>query len=158
LLFCIFWDGFLVVWYSIGITGLFSDNFEGPVWLMLLFPVLHVAVGVGMTYAVLCGFLNRTVVRISGGELSVRHGPIPWFNQHQLFASDVRQVYVAESKRPAGQDNCRRTYDVVALLAADDKVTLLTGLEDIDHGVFVEQQIEQHLRIPDERVPGEVRV
>jgi hypothetical protein len=158
LAFCIFWDGFLVVWYTIGIAGLFSDNFEGPVWVMLVFPVLHVAVGVAMTYAVLCGFFNRTTVRISGGELSVRHGPIPWPSQLQLFASDVRQLYVTESKRPAGQDNCRRTYDVVALLAANDKVTLLTGLEDIDHGVFVEQQIEQHLKIPDERVPGEVRV
>jgi hypothetical protein len=156
LAFCIFWDGFLVVWYAIGVTGLFSGNIEGPVWLMLVFPVLHVAVGVGMTYAVLCGFLNRTTVRISGGELSVSHGPIPWYSNQQLFASDIRQLYCAESKRPAGQDNNRRTYEVIALLRADDKVTLLTGLEDLDHGLFVEQQIEQHLKISDERVPGEV--
>jgi hypothetical protein len=38
------------------------------------------------------------------------------------------------------------------------KLKLLSSLQDLDQALFVEQQIEQHLRIADERVPGEVRV
>ena len=83
LAFCLFWDGFLVVWYSIGLRQLFGgEDFGEPgLWatlFMLVFPVFHVAIGVGLTYFVICGFVNRTVVRIAGGELSVWHGPMPW--------------------------------------------------------------------------------
>ncbi|MCI0360068.1 MAG: hypothetical protein L0211_16445 [Planctomycetaceae bacterium] len=157
LAFCIFWDGFLVVWYSMGVRILINGEDAGPVWLMFVFPVFHVAIGVGLTYAVLCGFLNRTVVRVSGGELSVRHGPLPWPGSRQLFTTDIRQLYCTESKRHWNQNNGRRTFDVIIQSKANDKITLLTGLEELDHGLFIEQQVEQHLKIPDEHVPGEVR-
>lgn len=156
LLFCVFWDGFLVVWYTIGVRELLSGDRASV--LMLLFPVLHVAVGLGLTYTVLCGFVNRTVVRVSGGELSVRHGPLPWLGNQRLFTTDIRQLYCTESKRNRNQNDCRRTFDVVIQSKSNDKITLLTGLEELDHGLFIEQQVEQHLKIPDERVPGEVRV
>jgi len=158
LAFCMFWDGFLVVWYSIGISILINGEDVGPVWLMFVFPVFHVAIGAGLTYAVLCGFLNRTVVRVSGGELSIRHGPLPWPGNQQLLTTDVRQLYCTESKRQWSQQNGRRKFDVVIQSKANDKITLLTGLEELDHGLFVEQQVEQHLKIRDERVPGEVMV
>jgi hypothetical protein len=156
LLFCLFWDSFLVVWYSIGVGVLIRGENMGRVWLMFAFPVLHVAVGVGLTYTVLCGFLNRTVVRVSGGELSVRHGPLPWPGNQRLFTTDIQQLYCTESKRHWNRNDGRRTFDVVIQSKGNDKITLLTGLEELDHGLFVEQQVEQHLKIPDQRVPEEV--
>lgn len=65
LFFCIFWDGFLVVWYAIA----FSTN--GPL-MMKLFPLLHVAVGVGLTWFVLATFVNRTTITVGDGACVVR--------------------------------------------------------------------------------------
>ena len=68
--FCVVWDGFLVVWYSVVFAG------DGPV-LMALFPLLHVAVGVGLTYLALAGLLNTTRITILREHLAVKHKPLP---------------------------------------------------------------------------------
>src|ERR1043166_3292364 len=70
-LFCVVWDSFLVMWYSIAFTN------DGP-WLSILFPVLHVMVGVWLTYSTIAGFFNRTVVTVNDTTLEVWHGPVPW--------------------------------------------------------------------------------
>src|SRR5262245_58690998 len=99
LAFCIFWDGFLVVWYWAGINELMRGSHgSGMIWLMLVFPVLHVAVGLGLTYAVLCMFFNTTVIRVSGGELTVWSGPLPCGNNRRLFAADIKQLFCTETK------------------------------------------------------------
>lgn len=157
LVFCIFWDGFLVVWYSIGIGAMLAGEGGGMAWIMLVFPVLHVAVGLGLTYAVICMFLNKTVIKVSMGELTVRSGPVPCGGNHQIRTSDLKQLYCTETIYHT-KNGCNTTYNVLALTQTGDKIKLLTGLDQLDQGLFIEQQIEQHLRIPDERMPEEVRV
>jgi hypothetical protein len=157
LFFCIFWDGFLVVWYSIAIGGLLSGQGGGGMWIMVVFPVLHVLVGLGLTYAVLCGFLNKTSIRVSLGELSIKHGPLPTGGNRQILTIDLQQLYCTENKRHS-KHGVRFNYDLQALLASGTKVKLLSNLDELDQALFVEQQIEQHLRIADERVAGEVAV
>jgi hypothetical protein len=157
LVFCIFWDGFLVVWYTIGIGAMLSGEGGGMAWIMLVFPVLHVAVGIGLTYLVICMFLNKTVIKISMGELTVRHGPVPCWGNHQLRTSDLKQLYCTETIHRS-KNGCNTTYNVLAQTQTGDKLTLLTGLDELDQGLFIEQQLEQHLRIADERMPEEVRV
>ncbi|HZL87110.1 MAG TPA: hypothetical protein VFB96_01930, partial [Pirellulaceae bacterium] len=77
LLFCVVWDGFLVFWYTMGFNGLMNGQMGWGALFMLLFPILHVAVGIGVTYGVICMFLNRTEIRVTGGDLSIWHGPVP---------------------------------------------------------------------------------
>jgi hypothetical protein len=162
-LFCLFWDAFLVVWYTIGLRNLFGSEADGPgIWpsiFMLVFPVFHLAIGVSLTYFAICGFVNRTVVRIAGGELSVWHGPMPWPGRQRLFTSDIKQLYCTETVNK-DSDSCRtsRTYNVLAVTNKNDQIKLITGLDDLDQGRYIEQQLEAHLKIRDERVPDEVRV
>jgi hypothetical protein len=158
LAFCIFWDGFLVVWYAAGIGTILGGreaSFMG--WIMLAFPILHVAVGVLLTYATIGGFVNRTVLRVAGGELAIWHGPLPWPGQRRLMTSDIRQLYCTQTshRRKHGSSF---TFNVAAQTSGGDKIDLLTGLDELDQALFIEQRVEQHLRIRDERVPGEVRV
>src|SRR4051812_14365745 len=54
--FCVVWDGFLVSWYA--------DALPRGEWGPLLAPLLHVAVGVVMTYSTLAHFVNTTTLRI----------------------------------------------------------------------------------------------
>ena len=71
LFFTVIWNAFLVFWYSMAISG--------GAWIMVLFPILHVAVGVYLTYYTLCLFFNKTFIDISGDYLTIRHTPIPWW-------------------------------------------------------------------------------
>jgi hypothetical protein len=157
LAFCIFWDGFLVVWYSAGIGMLLrGSKGDGMTWLMLVFPLLHVAVGIGLTYGVLCTFFNKTIIRVAHGELTVSHGPLPCPGNSRHFTSDIKQLFCTE-KKWRGEDSVRRTYNVLALKRDDTQAELVTGFENLDEAVFIEQQVEQHLKITDERVPGEAQ-
>jgi hypothetical protein len=158
LAFCIFWDGFLVVWYSAGIHILLHGS-EGSAmtWVMLLFPVLHVAVGLGLTYGVLCTFINSTVIRAATGELSVSHGPLPSVGNCRIPIADVQQLFCTE-KRHRGDDSWHCTYNVLVLKRDDTQVTLVSGLEHLDQAWFIEQQVEEHLKIRDERVAGEATI
>ena len=157
LFFCIFWDGFLVVWYSFGVGMIAKGEGDGMAWLMLLFPILHVAVGVGLTYLVICTFLNKTLIRVSSGELSVRHGPVPFPGNKTVLAADLKQLFCTQ-KVHRGKHGCRYSYNVELLKRDGSKLKLVTSLEELDQALFIEQQIEKHLEIADERVPGEVRV
>lgn len=161
LFFCIFWDGFLVVWYSIVFGVGFFGKQGGPggagMLFMALFPLLHVAVGVGLTYFVLASFVNRTTVRVSQGELTVRHGPVPFPGNRSLFTADLKQFYCTE-KVTNRRNSCSVTYELNAVQADGTKVQLLGGLDELEQALYLEQRLEQFLGIENEKVPGEVRV
>jgi hypothetical protein len=146
-LFCVAWDSFLVFWYG---TVLFTG---GP-WIAVVFPVVHVAVGVGLTYSVLAHFLNRTRVSVDGDVLRVRHAPLPWAGARAIPVHDVAQIY-CEHRQPS-TSRSGRTFAVSAVLRSGDKVTLLKGLEDANDALYLEQAIEDFLRIDDAPVGGEL--
>jgi hypothetical protein len=153
--FCLFWNGFLVVWYSMLFFGPLHE--EGAAVLpFLLFPLLFVAIGVFLTYFTICGFINRTVIRAGSGQLSVRHGPLPWPGNVSLFTNDVHQLYCTEDVH-RGRNTTSVTYRLNLLTRDDRKIKLISGLNDADQGIFMEQKIEEHLGIKDRRVSGEMR-
>jgi len=86
--FCIAWDSFLVFWYAIAFSQMNPQSAE--FWLMTLFPIGHVAVGVALTYLVVASLLNTTSIRIQQGSLSVRHRPVPWREPTTLETSEIR--------------------------------------------------------------------
>ena len=157
LLFCVFWDGFLVVWYTIGIGELQKPNADWSIWIMLVFPVFHLLIGLALTVAVVYGFLNRTVIRVSMGELSVFHGPIPCGGNRRVRGIDLKQLYCTETNRKS-KNGISTHYNLIALQRDGTKLTLLSALDDLNQALYIEQQIEQCLKIPDERVPDEVPV
>jgi hypothetical protein len=156
LFFCIFWDGFLVVWYVAGFNGLMNGQMGWMALVVLLFPILHVAVGIGLTYAVVCMFLNRTEIRITAGDLSVWHGPVPCPGNCRLPTGEIKQLFVTENEH-RGKNGCRYSYDVNAMKQDDTKQKLIGNLQDIQQALFLEQKLEQHLGIVPQHVPGEVR-
>jgi hypothetical protein len=157
LFFCVAWDGFLVSWFAkvLGKQGPPDD-----------FPIVHVAVGVGLTYVTLAWHLNRTTVRVSGGQLTVRHGPIPCPGNRTLQTDDIEQLYCAHSRSGwTSMNNTARHahrgpvkvgyYDLCALLHDGTKVRLLHNLPELDHALFLEQKLEECLGIADRRVREE---
>src|SRR5262249_46570692 len=84
--FCVAWDSFLVFWYTMA----FGAN--AP-WIFKVFPIIHLAVGVSLTYFTLAGFVNHTTIHVDGEDLTVRHMPLPWFGNHRLPLRQLDQLY-----------------------------------------------------------------
>lgn len=145
--FCIAWDGFLVFWYKIALS-------EGAPWIMSVFPVLHVAVGVGLTYWTIAGFVNRTEIVVDGRALSVVHRPMPWFGSLRMPVEQIDQLYCRQ-KISHGKNGTSVSYQLFAAEKGGGKRKILSGLMDSDQALFVERSVESYLGIRDRRVAGE---
>ena len=150
--FAIAWNAFLIGWYSMA-TG---DMGGAPFFfrfVFLVFPLAHVAVGVGLAYLVLAMLLNRSVVKVDRGVLTVAHHPLPWPGA-TLEADQIEQIFCS---RVAGKNSdSSPTFQVRARLKNGSVKTLLTNVTDSDEALYLEQAIERHLRIRDVEVTGEL--
>lgn len=140
LFFCIAWDGFLVFWYSMALFGVGENG--GIEWVAVLFPIGHIAVGVGLTYYVLAGFLNTTRVLIDHTSLIVRHGPIPWIRNRNLPRDQIQGIEFGSTH----SQNHQKFYAVCAHHTNGRQITLLSGL---NHGQmqYIAYQLAKHLEV-----------
>lgn len=153
IMFAFCWDAFLVFWYSQALDSPFGG---GPQLIMILFPLIHVAVGVSITYRALAGLLNRTTVTVESDVLRIRHFPLPWLPAPTIPVADLEQLYVSK-KITRGKNGTSVGYEVRAVTREHAGRKLLGGLENIDQALWVEQEIELLLGIRDRRVAGEVK-
>lgn len=141
LFFSIVWCGFIFVWYSTTLG-------TGAPLLFVLFPLLHVAVGIGLFYSSIAQILNRTRVVIDGRKLTVRHGPLPWRGNQDIDVDQLRQLFV-HRRTSRGKNSTTVRYALCADLDGA-AVDLVRGLSRQDEAQFIEQVIEDHLAIADD--------
>ncbi|MFP4356402.1 MAG: hypothetical protein ACLFUJ_14890 [Phycisphaerae bacterium] len=147
--FAAFWCGFLLFWYSSAIGS-------GAPIVFVLFPLIHVAVGVGLVYFIFACLLNKTVLRVTPNHLEVKHTPLPWPGGKTLNSVDIEQLFCRRRIRHS-DNSTSQTYEVLAVTVGGQE-KILSGLTEAEQGVFVEQQIEKYLGITDRRIgdPDEV--
>lgn len=150
LLFCVFWDGFLVFWYSAALSR--QAGLADP---MIWFPLLHVAVGVGLTYSTVAGLLNRTSVTVGSGEITIRQGPVPWPGNRTVNGAEIRQLFREETISTSRRSRSSR-YHVCAVTSEKRKLRLLGNVPGADVALYLEQAIERALGLEDQRVAGEM--
>ena len=149
-LFTTFWVGFLVMWYTIGLT-------TGAPIVMLLFPLIHVAVGIYLMYTTLTLFLNKTFITVQDGYLKIVHRPIPWWKGNfEMETADIEQLYVKETIVRGKNNSKTQRYHLRAKLVTgeDIEVMSVTGVESQDM-LLIEEKLEAHIGINDEAVRGE---
>ena len=122
---------------------------------MLLFSILHVAVGAAVTYSTLAGLVNRTRIDIDPMSFSIRHGPLPWRGNRTISTLEIDQLYTME-KVHRGKHGPHYSYQLWAKLKGAPDVKLLSGLEDRDQALYIEHVVEDRMRIADRPVEGEV--
>jgi hypothetical protein len=144
--FCVAWDGFLCFWYSIAFS-------TGAPWIMIAFPIAHLAVGVGLTYSTLAGFMNRSWLHVDREQFVVGHGPLPWLGNLRVPVTQVGQLYCKEKP---GKGNNDTSYQLSVVLKDGRKKDLLSNLDSPEIGFYIEHQIESWLKIPDRPVHGEL--
>jgi len=136
-----------VMWFGIAIAG------RQPV--MALFGTLHAAVGIGVAYSTLCGFLNSTRISLEHGVLTVKHGPLPWTGAGQWRRDDLAQLY-AEAVVSSGRNGRSTRYSLNAMLRDGRRVKLLKGLEERAQVIWLERTLENRMQIVDAPVDGEI--
>lgn len=144
--FCIVWDGFLITWYALsGSAPLFAK----------LFPILHVAVGVGLTYLTLAMIINRTWIKADNGVVSILHGPLPWTGNLVIPCSEIDQLFCREIIRH-GKNGPSVSYELWAALRDGMTRKLLSTMLTEEQAIFIEQRLEKALGITDRAMPGEL--
>lgn len=146
--FCLFWDGFLIVWYATAFK-------TGAPAVAKLFPLIHVAVGVGLTYFTLACFLNRTRISVERGEIVITHGPLPWFGYRRVPGVMIDQIY-AKSHVTHGKNGPRTDYQLWFVNTQGRHEKLHANNLTSEQALYLEQQLEKALGIQDRAVPGEL--
>lgn len=150
--FCIAWNAFLIGWYTIALS---SDGPPGGfAIIMLLFPIAHVAVGLGLLYACAVLLCNSTKVRVRQGMLTLKHGPIPAGRVQELPVDEIDQLYVKRGtnrKLSSGNQN-PLSYTLYARTKSKREIALLPNNTEADIARAIEHLVEKHLGIEDKRV------
>jgi hypothetical protein len=156
-IFAVAWCGFLVVWYDNALSRPLS---QGVDWLMVLFPMIHVAVGVGLIYSVLSDILNTTTITADAQTLTIRHSPLPARGSKQIPVAGLQQLYCkevrAKTRNQDGTSSTGYTYSVIACFTDGRETKLVETLPNTEQALFIEQQLEAHLHIIDVYVDGEL--
>ncbi len=139
-LFAVVWDSFLVFWYFA------AFHMANSPLIMKIFPLGHVAVGVGITYSVFTTLLNKTDVVITPGTVRVATGPLPWVGNKELSRGDLSEVLVRT--RSTGRGGI--TYKVMYADQGRKERPLLGGIQQADQAEFYAATIRQRLglRLP----------
>ncbi len=152
--FAIAWNAFLVGWYANVLGGDVPSGSFGMVF--AVFPIGHVAVGIGVAYRALANLFNRTLVKVTPAKLSVNHLPLPWWPIRSVPVREIEQLYVTRKVR-RGKNGTSVGYELRAVTRQHAAMLLLGGLDDLDQALWLEQELEDVLDIRDRAVAGEVK-
>jgi hypothetical protein len=144
-IFAAVWDSFLFFWYS---TAFNSD--DAP-WIMIVFPLGHVAVGIGITYFAISSFLNKTDISISPDELKVKTSPLKWIGDKTIRTSDIQSLSIREKNGENGS-----SYTVFYVDTNNRQRKLISNLSEPEHADYYLLKIQQILGI-DANQSGEVQ-
>jgi hypothetical protein len=140
-LFCLLWNGLFGYW---SVQEILAGRCPPPSFL------LPMAIGMLVAYWTAACFVNATVVSLSDGVLTVRHGPLPWIGNVTIPVEGTRQLYCGVASWN------RSPYVHVNAIMADGATRTLLRWLRCDEGLFIEQQLEDWLGIVPTRVPGQV--
>jgi hypothetical protein len=152
-LFVVIWDAFLINWYAMAFSSSFQSAFDV---MFIIFPLFHVALGMGLSYYVLAGYFNKTIIDVDFNSITVRHGPIPFWGNKEVSSKTITQLYCKGDEFPGGRSSYR-TFAVHAITSEQRNIKLLTGLDNSEQALFIEQEIEKFLNLEDKPVKGEIR-
>ncbi|MEM9950960.1 MAG: DUF2975 domain-containing protein [Chloroflexota bacterium] len=156
LFFAVIWNAFILFFTFMMIFGGFESD-DDPGIMVLCFMIPFYAVGIGMAWYVLTGFMNQTHIQVRRQGISTTHGPIPWFGRddHNCNRDDIAQVYSRRRVAYTSNDVPVHVYDVHYVKHGGDDYELVKGLDALNKAIYIEQTIEKLYNIADAPVDGE---
>lgn len=142
------WDAAFFIWYQ---NGMISTKTP----LALAYVIFHILVALALTYYCVAGFVNRTIISVSSGMLHAIDTPLTFLRNIDIVVDELDQLY-AKEKKHRGKKLTWSSYEVHAILKTNKTVRLVAGLNTVEQALFIEQVLEDYLRIKDRPVDGEV--
>ncbi|PTX98330.1 hypothetical protein DB345_05715 [Spartobacteria bacterium LR76] len=139
--FCIFWDGFLIFWYTGALAG--ASRGGSHMLPFLLFPLIHVAVGVGLTYFVVCMFVNKTDILIEASTLTIKTHPLPWLGNKSLPAESMTRFLVRE-RFTQSENSTRVSYSIYYVDVTNREKRLVTGLKTREQADYIATSLTRY--------------
>lgn len=137
--FCIFWNGFLIFMYS----SMLKHGSGASLLPMLLFPLFHVAIGVGLTYLVICTFVNKTDIVLESSSLTVKTHPLPWLGNKSLPASAMTRFLVRE-RFTQSENSTRVSYSIYYVDVTNREQRLVTGLKTREQADYIATSLTRY--------------
>ncbi|MGB1217516.1 MAG: hypothetical protein ACPG5P_06555 [Saprospiraceae bacterium] len=148
MLFTLIWNAILLPFVLVAIiSGEYS---------ILLFCSLHLAVGLGLIYWLLCNLLNTTYITVDEHFLKIEVRPLNLFYKtKEIPVGDIEQLYV--NKYSNGKTNGRPNYvyRLMLVLKNKEEIKPIQGLGKAIQGQYIEQEIERFAKIQDKFIHGE---
>ncbi len=144
--FAFIWNGFLVGWMLADTPFFFK-----------MFASIHVAVGIGLVWYIVCLFLNTTIIKITKHEITISHAPIPlpiYAKSMQLSRFDIAQVYVAQVST-TNKGNTTYSFELRAISSKNISKKLSINCDNYEKAIFYKRKIEQVMRIEPQPIEGE---
>lgn len=116
--------------------------------------LVFLAFGIWTIASLLLTLFNRTHIRVSLNQLTVRSGPFSISSSQAMPREQIKQVYVVQFKNGTGRHR-RISYRVQAALFDYPDMVIVPHLGDSTDALYIEQQIERFLSLRDVRVAGE---
>jgi DNA-directed RNA polymerase subunit M/transcription elongation factor TFIIS len=140
-----------LIWNAILLPFLFSALQQNSTKMVLILS-LHFIVGISMVLFTIAILINTTTVVVSYQGINIKIGPIPVpFNPSiSLSNRDIKQLYVEEYAPSSTNGKPDLTYAVRAKLESGEELRLISGFSHPDYALFLEQEIETFLHIPNE--------
>jgi hypothetical protein len=156
LVFCLIWDGFLVVWYLMVLGFGFVNGPPGLIGLVFaVFPLGHVAIGIGLTYFCTASFLNTTTMTVREGSLSLRHGPLYWPGNLTLVTDDIEQLYATRTGDYSHPGRISVAGRLMAVMSDGKEQAVWNSESDLAVLRCIEERVELFLGIEPHPVAGE---
>lgn len=147
--------GFSCFWNSILYFVFISNMIEAEMPLfVLLFTLPFVGLGLFILYFGIANILNTTTIEVGFDNLTVKHAPMPWRGNRDVFKHDIKQLYVKQHIH-RGKNGVSYSYSINMIDRDNKDIKLVDTLANPEEGKFIEQKIESFLKIKDTRVSGE---
>ncbi len=146
-----FWNLFLI---PLVILFFFSRNF-----VFLLFFSGHVFTGIALLAYLFTIFVNKTHLEVTRKGIKIRHEPIKTILNKPRFipAEDIDQLYVTKYTERYSKKNRKGipAYALHVVLKNGKSIELIKGMDQSTQ-LYLEQEIETYLGIPDQEIKGEI--
>jgi len=141
---------FVIIWNG-AVFGFYSDMDADAELMEKLFPLLHVAIGIALTYYAIAGWLNKTIIFVSRDALNVQCKPIPFGMNKRFQVGDIEQL--CSQKRMPRREGGLPIYSVHIISKNGKDTVLIDGLKTSEQALFIEQEIEKYLEIESKDKP-----
>jgi len=123
-------------------------------------PTINVVIiAIGCLFAIyyaLARILNATKIIVTNDQIRVLHGPVPLLKNLIIEKKNVAQLYVTRQNVFHHYYRIFTTYQINVILKNKEVITLVSKLDTLAQGHFIEQKIEQFFNIEDVPVEGEI--